>query len=217
MFIIGMRVTLNIPMRRYINLINQINEDVETFNNELDHEIRVEVEEKEIDGVRGVRIDICGPDSEHENNVTWDEATVIRDLLNKVLGESQIVIENVIPDVVYHGTNAQFDRFEKPAENRMAMRSAVGFWFSSSKEEAAKYGSRVVSARLSIKKPRRITRRKLDELAVSYPLPELMRKLRAGGYDGLIVDAIKADPIMDEPGKAEEYVVFSADQIQIID
>ncbi|WP_455233387.1 ADP-ribosyltransferase-containing protein [Geopseudomonas aromaticivorans] len=132
--------------------------------------------------------------------------------------KTRIVDAEQRPLTVYHGTNALFSRFEKPELNRMAMRASVGHWFTSSKADAATYGSRVIEAQLAITNPRRITRKQLDELSVSYPHEELMRRLSANGrYDGLIIETIKPDPIIEDPGMPEQYVVFSADQIHVLD
>lgn len=146
-----------------------------------------------------------------EDNIT---ESIDNPELLKWFGKSKIVDENGNPKVVYHGTSADFEIFQKPEMNRMADRSAVGFWFTSSKEDAMSYGKNLKQVILKMVKPRRITRRKLDELAVSYPLQQVMEKLKAGGCDGLIIEAIKPDPIMEEKGMPEQYVVFSADQIK---
>lgn len=133
---------------------------------------------------------------------------------NDTKNASKVVDENGEPRVVYHGTAAEFDVFQKPAENRMADRSRVGFWFTSAEWDAASYGVNVKRVYLSARKPRRITRRKLDEMAVTYPFPDLMKRLRAGGHDGLIIEAIKPDRALDEKGMPEQHVVFSPAQIK---
>jgi len=118
--------------------------------------------------------------------------------------------------IAYHGTNTEFEEFRKPELNRMAMRAEVGFWFTSSISDANFYGDITIEAELTINKPRRITRKALDELAVSFPLVEVIKQLKAGGHDGLVVEAIKPDRVLDEPGMPEQYVVFEASQIRIL-
>lgn len=129
-------------------------------------------------------------------------------------GKSKVVDADGKPRVVYHGTAADFTIFQKPEVNKMADRSVVGFWFTSAKSDAAGYGGSLMETYLSIQNPRRITRRKLDEMAVSYPTAEMMRRLKAGGHDGLIIEEIRPDPITEERGMPEQYVAFRPEQIK---
>jgi hypothetical protein len=129
-------------------------------------------------------------------------------------GDSKVVDEKGDPLVVYHGTDSEFSEFKKPKENLMQMRSDVGFWFTGDKSETEKYGDRTVDVYLSIQKPRKISQRKLDELAVSYPKDEVIRRLKQGGHDGLIIEEIKTNRATDTEFQAEQYVAFSPIQIK---
>lgn len=71
-------------------LRRQLGEGKEVFTNELDHEITVEVEPRDTDGVDGVWIDMIGPDSEAENHITRMEA----ETLYRLLGDALRDVEN---------------------------------------------------------------------------------------------------------------------------
>ncbi len=118
--------------------------------------------------------------------------------------------------VVYHGTSAEFTQFKKPELNRMADRAAIGFWFTTSQDDAKRYGQRIIEASLKTQNLKSISIRELDFLAVSEPMPAILKKLKAQGYDGLHIQAVKADPALDEKGQPEQYVVFDAKDIEII-
>ena len=132
----------------------------------------------------------------------------------KWFGKSKITDENKKPLVVYHGTNTDFNEFKKPEINRMADRSMIGYWFTGDKNEASKYGSTLKEVFLSIKKPKKITERELDELAVSFPMQKIIEQFKQKGYDGLIIKEKKADPITETKYQAQQYVVFEPTQIK---
>jgi hypothetical protein len=118
--------------------------------------------------------------------------------------------------LAYHGTNELFDEFKKPEINRMADRAAIGFWFTTTIEDAQKYGNKIIEVKLSAKKLKKITIRQLDMLAVSEPMQQLLANFRKAGFDGLYIEPVKADPAMDEKGQPAQYVVFDSSQIEII-
>jgi len=144
----------------------------------------------------------------------FDQAAIDTPAFREWFGDSQVVDTAGKPLVVYHGTNTDFEVFQKPEVNRMSMRSGVGFWFATDAADAGKYGSSVMPVYINIKKPRRITQRKLDEMAHSEPMADVLKKLRRGGYDGLYVEPIKADPALDEPGQPAQWVAFKPEQIK---
>ena len=119
--------------------------------------------------------------------------------------------------IVYHGTNADFDEFKKPEINRMADRAALGFWFTTAPDDAKRYGARVIEATLKVRKLKSITIRELDFMAVSEPTADILKKLKAQGFDGLHIKAVKADPALDEKGQPEQYVVFESQNIEVVD
>ncbi|MFL9611035.1 hypothetical protein ACKF11_13190 [Methylobacillus sp. Pita2] len=110
--------------------------------------------------------------------------------------------------IAYHGTDHDFDSFEKPVINQMADRAAIGFWFTSSKDDARQYGSTVLTCELNFTKPYRTTRRELDFMAVSMPASAIVDQIRAQGFDSILVEAIKPDRALEEPGQPEQYVMF---------
>lgn len=117
----------------------------------------------------------------------------------------------------YHGTNQAFERFEKPAINKMADRAAIGFWFSASKEEARTYGDRVIGVYIFNKPLKNITLRELDFLAVSKPAKQIVEEFKRQGFHGFAVAEEKPDPIMETQGNHRQYVLFDADDFEIVE
>lgn len=115
----------------------------------------------------------------------------------------------------YHGTNAEFEAFEK-GENRMADRAAIGFWFADF-DTAATFGNNVLQVELDLRRPKRISQRDLDFLAVSVPAPDIVRQFQSEGYDGLIIEEVQPDFACGIDFQAEQRVAFSPEQITIVD
>ena len=107
---------------------------------------------------------------------------------------------------VYHGTEAKFDRFDdtKLGTSEFAVQSSqLGHFFSSSKDEANKYGKNLVSANIEMANPY-IT--SWDNVKEEDGL-DLKNKLKKQGYDGVIIR---------DKGKPDYYVAFNSDQIKIL-
>lgn len=71
-------------------------------------------------------------------------------------GNSQVVDSLNNPLIVYHGTNKQFDKFDISKINSSEPSGdyiGCGFYFTSSKETAAKYGKNIKSCYLKINNP----------------------------------------------------------------
>lgn len=97
-------------------------------------------------------------------------------------------------EVYYHGTNAQFDKFREGKEG-------VAGHFTVEREEAAKYGKRVVQVELDFENPVTI----MDEdWRMLRDKPELLARLKKQGYDAAISD------------DTGDVIVFNADDINII-
>lgn len=72
-------------------------------------------------------------------------------------GDSKAVDDDGRPLVLYHGTDADFEAFDPVALNghkRNGRLLGPGYYFTTDREQAAKYGDRVISAYLRIENPR---------------------------------------------------------------
>lgn len=76
-------------------------------------------------------------------------------------GDSKVVDENGRPLVVYHGTDAEFDTFEKGVIKHGA-NTGEGFYFTPDKQAASKYGEKVIPVYLRVENLID-TRKKVDE------------------------------------------------------
>lgn len=139
-------------------------------------------------------IETAGATKGHEETAQkeWKEKGIESSYFKKWFGDSKVVDSEGKPIVVYHGTNADFDSFEKNKRNLFG----EGFYFTSSKDDALGYGNKTKEVYLSMKNP------KYD--AGVYPDVE---KLKKEGYDGIVVKT---------PNRTN-YIVFSPEQIKSID
>lgn len=105
---------------------------------------------------------------------------------------SVAVTADLQPQVVYHGTRADFTNFDCSKESTGQTFSAQvpGFWFSEDRKIATSFGPRVIACYLALKNPYRISAEKyLQWFLYSGKDPAKYRKtLERAGYDGLIVD-----------------------------
>ncbi len=90
--------------------------------------------------------------------------------------DSKVVDEKGRPLVVYHGTNAEFDTFDKSKQKRGFY--GQGFYFSNDEETTWHYGKNTIPVYLSIKKP--------IEGVSSTELRNNLEKYKQQGYDGTI-------------------------------
>ena len=139
------------------------------------------------------------------------QATPAFDVLNiskiadKVNTASKVVDENGEPLVVYHGSDAEFDVFDR-SKGRSSM-DIQGMFFSPWKDDAQGYGKNVRAFFLNIKHP-------ADDLQAyeafahykgqNYAGIKAREELIANGYDGVNNDG-------------EEYIAFEPTQIKSVD
>ena len=143
------------------------------------------------------------------------------------LSGSKVVGEDGEPLVVFHGTNAQFKRFEPKFSIPMA---GIGFWFAGSRRVAGMVAMRkgdhvrIICANLDIKNPLVLSEPGVDGLlclvrAVSQngdvthqTVREYRDSIIEQGYDGIVLKDVRADG-----GITDNYIAFDSDQIKIID
>lgn len=68
-------------------------------------------------------------------------------------------VQKVIPQILYHGTNAQFENFDKSflGTNTGYENTVHGFFFTDLLSHAEMFGSRIIAVSLEIKKPLDLT------------------------------------------------------------
>lgn len=130
---------------------------------------------------------------------------IIADHLEKVKDCSKVVDENGEPLVVYHGSDAKFDVFDK-TKGRSGM-DIQGMFFSPWKEDAQGYGGNVRAFFLNIKNPANEGRgyKALNRYqGQNYAGIKAREDLTAEGYDGV-------------NNSDEEFIAFEPNQIKSVD
>lgn len=132
-------------------------------------------------------------------------------------GDSLIVDENGRPLVVYHGTNAEFDVFDKGKIKR-----GIGFWFSSNKETSKEYGN-IKEFYLSVKNPIDVNKNRSDFIKLAKEaMPEIPNDV---SEHYIISDALGSTAFKeylqnqgyDAISLGDSYVVFNPNQIKSVD
>lgn len=104
-------------------------------------------------------------------------------------GDSKVVDENGKPLVVYHGTNTDFNVFDKSKakQNSGANPSDLGFWFATKRDYADVYGKNIKQVFLAIKNPKIYTRAQWEKISKTQDFKIVKEQLQKQGYDGVIV------------------------------
>lgn len=132
-------------------------------------------------------------------------------------GDSLIVDEKGRPLVVYHGTNAEFDVFDKGKIKR-----GIGFWFSSNKETSKEYGN-IKEFYLSVKNPIDVNKNRSDFIKLAKEaMPEIPNDV---SEHYIISDALGSTVFKeylqnqgyDAISLGDSYVVFNPNQIKSVD
>lgn len=160
------------------------------------------------------RITRGGPDVLHQEGGKQTDTPQFR----QWFGESKVVDEKGVPQVVYHGTRDgrfQIFRHEKVGSGNGRSANGVGFYFAAHPETADGYRidpysmerkGRTIAAYLKINRPYRSDGHILHQDVSRAKAQELTDRLKAEGYDGIIVDHGVPE--------AAEYVVFDSKQIK---
>ena len=88
---------------------------------------------------------------------TDSEGRVLSAEQQKYFAESKVKDDNGNLQVVYHGTNNEFFTFDKDRVGQGTDQFGAGYYFTTSKDGAERYGNRVISGYLNITKPFDIT------------------------------------------------------------
>jgi hypothetical protein len=133
------------------------------------------------------------------------------------------VKDSKVKETVYHGTNENFDKFDKRkigSHTDLGM-LGKGFYFSKNKRTAESYGDKIISVRLNIRKPLYISKYKTTkELSEHLGIDESILTIGGTGikalqpYTGVFSDSIK-NKGYDGVITNFEIVVFSPNQILI--
>lgn len=137
---------------------------------------------------------------------------------------SQVVDDNKLPLVVYHGTTRSFNAFKKVGKvNFNTPQKVLGFFFTDSPEYADKYnsfwregadfkeGANTVPVYLAIRNPKFEPIEKIDEVedVMTHANAQSYRgELISQGYDGIVFEGDT------RIGRIKEYVAFDSVQIK---
>lgn len=116
-------------------------------------------------------------------------------------GDSKVVDEQGRPLVVYHGTDAEFDTFDKNITPKRNNLLGQGFYFTNQQDKAKWFGKNIMPVYLKIENP--------ETNAKIFPDIE---KMKQSGKDGIIkdqTDILETEPIT--------YVAFEPTQIKSVD
>lgn len=108
--------------------------------------------------------------------------------------------------IAYHGTDAEFEKFD-PDKMGSQQGRAMAFWFTSSYRNAGFYGHIVMTVRLSLKNPLVVDG---SHKMASSP-SQLARFARSMGYDGVVIN-----DTIDGSDFGTTYVAFHPEQIAIV-
>jgi hypothetical protein len=124
----------------------------------------------------------------------WAEKGTDSPYFQKWFQGSRVVDEAGVPQVVYHGTKADFSEFAKRGE-RDAGYFGEGYYFTNSPDSAEMYsgafdavptGANIKPAYVSLKNPLIATRGEVNGLYPGMSGKELSEAIKADGYDGVI-------------------------------
>lgn len=131
-------------------------------------------------------------------------------------GDSKVVDEQGKPLVVYHGTSAEFDAFDKRKIKR-----GTGFWFSSNKETSQDYGY-TKEFYLNIKNPIDVNKNRKDFIAKARnSMPELPYDVSDSFVIGEALSSEKFKEYLQNDGYdaitlGDSYIVFEPNQIKSV-
>lgn len=162
--------------------------------------------------------------------------------LHEVANNTKVLDDHGKPRIVYHGSDKQFDQFDKDLAGEGAsdgiLQYGHGIYFTSNQELANDYGKFVKQAYLTITTPIRMDQ-DIPDKVTQYALnkfPKLQERddyevkraigtvhrflafLQNAGYDtSEVLTELGYDGIIEIHPYANTYVVFNADQINIVE
>ena len=205
--------------------------DFNPINRELSGTIDEHIERMhEIDGAYFQSANTAGAETSAEISDAqkeWQEKGVESKYFKKWFGDSKVVDENGKPLVVYHGTNAEFDTFDK---NKIGSATDNGIWGKGFYfgNMPTPYGNKQMQLYLKMENPFIINDFKAVEDIADYldvvednfrldsdnlihfsqsQINQITSHIEEKGHDGIIV----------KQGKWIEYVVFNPEQIKSVD
>jgi hypothetical protein len=145
-----------------------------------------------------------------------------------------IEISNIPIGPVYHGTNSSFNQFHKQKRNPSDPRR-LGFYFTTSRKFAGLYGDKIITAKLHISNIYDISDMTNREIIKNLPLEKIQKQILMSGFGNIegqqygLIEAAESygiteklriigyDSIRYIEGYSACYIVFSSDDIEIID
>lgn len=191
-----------------------------SFTNELGNKIKARVTKYDDGRKEPIKIELIGPDSTSEDNVTAQEAGVLADLIRDALTESA----NGGTFTVYHGTPSTFKAFADPAlgsANGTAPINMTGFNFTDNPECARTFGPNVLTCEVTIQRPLVINAKGQNysefKGTLNDKLARLDRPANRAKYDGVIITRYADAGIHgDEYIESNHFIPFTSDQIRVV-
>lgn len=124
-------------------------------------------------------------------------------------GVEGVNARNEKPLVLYHGTNnPEFNRWDESRSGQASQHptAGLGFFMTSDKRSAARYGSRLLELHAKIDNPYYMTDADLVSIEDTQDAARFRRKLQAQGYDAAVISA---------PGGAPYVVALRSNQVKL--
>lgn len=130
-------------------------------------------------------------------------------------GDSKVVDKNGKPLVVYHGSDAVFEKFEIRGGKPFEQSIAEGVYFSSSKAVAQTYSDNLYPVYLKMENPATYYAEGQSYNDIMVALNSYIYSAQRDGNDGVIIKDIR-DDANGKGRKADTYIVFNSNQIKSV-
>lgn len=130
-------------------------------------------------------------------------------------GDSKVVDKNGKPLVVYHGSDAVFEKFEIRGGKPFEQSIAEGAYFSSSKAVAQTYSDNLYPVYLKMENPATYYAEGQSYNDIMVALNSYIYSAQRDGNDGVIIKDIR-DDANGKGRKADTYIVFNSNQIKSV-
>ncbi len=132
-------------------------------------------------------------------------------------GDSKAVDEQGRPLVVYHGTGAEFETFDRAKSGKGP--SKLGFWFTDTADFAEMFGSTIMPAYVAVKNPKIMPAKQWDALRQTHgsnpaTFAAMRDELVSQGHDGVVVPGQASAMGRFEVRDPEVMAVFEPTQIK---
>jgi hypothetical protein len=135
-------------------------------------------------------------------------------------GNSKIKDKHDNPLIVFHGTDEDFEIFDRDKGRKWA--GKVGFWFTDKKDMAEMFGNKILSVYLKIENPYKMTMKTFNSWREKYHNDLIFwlnkrNELVENGYDGIVIEGKPEKLGKFDVDSGSIYVTFNSNQIKSID